>query len=361
MGAVGRILLIIVVIAVVAVGAGFFLLPNTASRTETLTIERPAQTVFARLASTPVGTVIAEGVTTAEPATAEGETVTVPVAYADQATGRVVYTVTPQGEGSQVRVRLEQDLGSNPVARFTAIGGGPVSPLIEGAAANVTADLNALPSASFEGLQYVVETIEARPFFYAQSCVPNEPDTITTLISDAKTAIEPLMRSRGLQQAGPLMAVEPRVVENQYCFQIGYPFTGRAPGSVLGQLIQSGQTPGGQVLHMTYTGTEADVLAQVYDPMDALLAAAHIDNPSTREDDWTTFEVYNDDPTQAGGSRNREIYYVVPDGVDISALTAIAAPAQSLPTPAAAPAADPAAPPATPVQAPATPAPATTP
>jgi hypothetical protein len=357
MGAVGRIILIVVVIAVIAVGAGFFLLPNTASRTETLTIERPSQTVFARLASTPVGTQISEGVTVSEPATAADDTVTVPVTYADGATGRVVYTVTPEGDNSQVQVRLEQDLGTNPMARFTAIGGGPVSPLIEAAAASVSADLTALPSASFQGLQYVVETLAPRPFFYAQSCVPNEPESITTLIADAKTAIEPLMRSRGLTQAGPLTAVEPRVVENQYCFQIGYPFTGRAPGSVLGQLVQSGQTPGGQVLHMTYTGTEADVLAQVYDPMDALLAAAHIDNPGTREDDWTTFEVYNDDPTQAGGSRSREIYYVVPDGVDIAALTAISPAAQALPTPAPAQPADATAPPAGATPAPATPAP----
>ena len=86
--------------------------------------------------------------------------------------------------------------------------------------------------------------------------------------------------------------------------------------------------------------------------MDALLAAAHLDNPATREDDWATYEVYNDDPTQAGGSRNREIYYVVQG--DVSALTRIA--------PASAPVAVPAAAPAATTETPAaTPAPATTP
>jgi hypothetical protein len=96
------------------------------------------------------------------------------------------------------------------------------------------------------------------------------------------------------------------------------------------------------------------VVAQVYDPMDALLAAAHLDNPATREDDWVTYEVYHDDATQAGGSRNREIFYVVQG--DISALARIQAPVDAAAVPAEAPAA-PAetAPAATPAPATATP------
>jgi hypothetical protein len=352
---VGRVIGIIVVLVLVVAGAGYFFVPPVASRSQTVDIERPAQTVLARLASTPAQTVVVEGVTTTEAASQEGDTVTAPVSYADGAAGRVVYTVTPNGEGARVNVKLEQDLGANPLDRIQIITGGDVAPLIATAASSVTTDLSALPNATWDGLTYVVEEVAARPFFFAQSCVPNEPETITTLIADAKTAIEPLMRSRNLQQAGPLMAVEPQVVANQYCFQIGYPFTGRAPGSVLGQLIQSGQTPAGQVLRVNYTGTEADVLTQVYDPIDALLGAAHLDNPATREDDWTTYEIYHDDPTQPGGSRNRDVYYVVPQGVDIARVTSIAPPAQALP--AAAPAATDA--PAAGTPAPATPAPAT--
>ena len=82
------------------------------------------------------------------------------------------------------------------------------------------------------------------------------------------------------------------------------------------------------------------------------------DDPATTEDDWTTYEVYHDDATQAGGSRNREIFYVVQG--DISALNAIHGPSAAAPVPPAQPAAAPAdgaAPAATP--APATPAPAT--
>jgi hypothetical protein len=327
MAGVGRILLIVLVIAAVLAGAAFFLLPSSASRSETLTIERPAPTVLARLASTPVGTQIAEGVTLAEAATVEGDTITGPVTFADGGTGRVVYEVTPEGEGAQVVVRIEQDLGSNPIDRLQGLTGGAVAPLVEAAATSVTADLEALPTASFQGLQYSVVQVEARPFFYVENCSESDAESIVAIITQAVDVIPAVMRRANLQQAGPLMAVEPRVVANQYCYQVGYPYTGRQPRALL--VGRTGQTPGGTALRVTYTGTEDDVLAQVYDPMDALLAAAHLDDPSTTDDDWTTYEVYNDDATQAGGSRNREIFYAVPEGVDIAALTRIQAPVEA--------------------------------
>src|SRR5688572_28017019 len=118
MGAVGRTLIIIVVLVLAVGGGGYFFGPTTASRTETLTIERPAPTVLARLASTPIGSVVTEGVTIAEAASVDGDTVTAPVSFADGATGRVSYTVTPEGEGSRVQVKLEQDLGANPMDRI---------------------------------------------------------------------------------------------------------------------------------------------------------------------------------------------------------------------------------------------------
>lgn len=336
MAGVGRTIGIVVVIILVAVGGFYFFGPKTASRSQTLEIPRPAAVVLARLASTPVGSTVVPGVTVSEAATTTGDTVTAPVAFANGATGQVTYRVTQQGEGSSVNVKLEQNLGANPLDRIDALTGGDVSPLIATAASAVEADLTALPNATFTGLVYDVAEVTARPFFFAQSCVQNEPDSITNLVSDAVVAITPLMRQRGLTQAGPLMAVEPRVVNDQYCFQIGYPYSGRAPGQVLGNLFQSGQTPSGRVLHVHYTGSEADVVPQVYDRLDALLGAARLDNPATREDDWVTYEVYNDDPTQSGGSRNREIYYVVPANVDL-------APVQALLAPGAAPADAPAA------------------
>lgn len=356
MGAAGRIILIVVVLVLVAAGAGYFLVPPVASRSETLNIERPAPTVFARLSSTPAGTAIAEGVTLAEITSAEDNVVTGNVTYADGATGRVTYTVTPQGEGSNVQVKLEQDLGPNPLDRIQALTGGPVGPLLEAAAANATTDLNALPNATFAGLQYTVVDVAARPFFYVENCSDTDPESVTSIISQAVAAIPPVMATNHLTVAGPLMAVEPRVVNNQYCYQVGYPYTGRAPRALL--IGKVGQTPAGSALRVVYTGTEENVIHDVYDPMDALLAAAHLDDPATRDDDWPTYEVYNDDATQAGGSHNREIYYVTTG--DISALTRIAPPStEAAPAPVAPAATDTTTTPAP--TTPATPAPATTP
>jgi hypothetical protein len=349
---VGRIIGIIVVLVLAAAGAGYFLVPPVAARSQTVEIERPAQTVLARLASTPANTVVVEGVTTTEAATQDGDTVSAPVSFADGAAGRVVYTVTPAGEGARVEVKLEQNLGSNPMDRLAIITGGDVAPLIEAAATSVSTDLTALPNATWEGLTYVVEEVQARPFFYVENCSDTSAESITSIITQATAAIPAVMRTNNLQTAGELIAVEPRVVSNQYCYQVGYPYSGRQPRALL--IGKTGQTPAGQVLRVNYTGTEADVVAQVYDRFDALLGAAHLDNPATREDDWITYEVYHDDATQAGGSRNRDIYYVVPSGVDIARVTSIAPPVQALP--AAAPAA--AGAPAGATPAPATPAPA---
>lgn len=338
MAAVGRTLIIVVVVVLGLGAALYFLGPKTASRSQTLDIERPAPTVLARLSSTPVGATVVEGVTIAEAPTTEGDTVTAPVAYADGGTGRVTYTVTADGEGSNVNVKLEQDLGPNPLNRFAALTGGEVAPLIAGAASAVETDLNALPNATFAGLQYSVVDLTARPFFYVENCSDTSPESVTSIISQAVVAIPPVMQASRLTVNGNLMAVEPRVVSNQYCYQVGYPYSGRQPRALL--IGKTGETPSGQALRVVYTGEEANVIAQVYDPMDALLGAAHLDNPATREDDWVTYEVYHDDATQAGGSRNREIYYVVPQGADITALTRIAPASEAAAVPANAPAAE---------------------
>jgi len=337
MGAVGRIILIVFVVLLVAVGAGYFLLPNSASRTETLAIERPAPTVFARLASTPAGTTIAEGVTLTEVTSAADNVVVANVAYADGATGRVTYTVAPEGEGSSVRMKLEQDLGSNPIARFTAIGGGPVTPVIEAAAASVTADLNQLPNASFEGLQYTIEQVAARPFIYNQNCSPTDPAEIREAVAQSLVVLRPLLARYNLTQDGPPIAVETSWDEanNQYCFQIGYAFTGRPPRIYAGGSV--GETPAGTAVRVTYQGTEEEVLP-LYTQMEALIAAARLTQ-------GRSFEIYHDDATQTGGSINREVFYMV-EG-DTARLTELAPPTAA-PPPAAEPAASGASTPETP-------------
>lgn len=341
MGGFLRTLLIIVVLLAIAAGVAYFVLPPVASRTESFTVERPAETVFARLASTPAGSQIAEGVTLSEVVSAENNIVVANVAFADGATGQATYTVSAEGEGAEVQLKLDRNLGANPLDRIGVVTGAGVGPVAEAAAAAVSADLATLPDATFSGLAYEVVTLEARPFFYIQNCAPTDAEAVEDVVAQSLLALRPIMARHRLQEAGRPIAVEPRVEANQYCYQIGLPYTGTPPRVLA--VGTAGQTPGGQALRMVYTGTEANVIAEVYDRMDALLAAAHLDDPTTQEDDWTTFELYNDDPTQTGGSRNREIFYVV--NGDITRLTAIAPPsAPAAPAVEAAPAADAAAP-----------------
>lgn len=352
MGAVGRILMIVVVIALVAVGAAFFVLPSQATRTETFTVERPAASVFARLASTPPGTALAEGVTQNEVTSAENNVVVANVAYAEGGTGTATYTVTEEGQGARVELALAKDLGPNPLNRFGAITGAGVGPLADAAAASVTTDLTSLPSASFVGLEYSLQTVEARPFFYVQNCSPQDAAAIKEVVAQSLLALRPIMARHNLREAGPPVAVETSWDEaaNQYCFQIGLPYTGTPPRVLA--VGAAGQTPAGQAIRVEYTGTEEDVIP-TYDRMEALIAAARLTQ-------GRSFEVYHDDATQAQGSVNREIFYLV-EG-DTSRLTQLAPPAAAAPAPAAQPAEAPAAPaaeqpaaPTAPATAPATP------
>ncbi|MEJ0059677.1 MAG: hypothetical protein WDM79_08965 [Terricaulis sp.] len=347
MGAIGRILLIVVVVVLIAAGAAYFVLPSSASRTESFTIARPPASVFARLASAPPGTQIAEGVTQTAISSAADNVVVAEVAYADGATGRATYTVTPEGAGSRVDIKLEQALGSNPLNRVQALTGGNVGPLAEAAAATVTADLNAVPAANFAGLAYSIEQVAARPFFYVSNCSPQDPEAIKEVVTQSLIVLRPLMARYNLQVAGDPVAVETSWENEQYCFQIGLPYTGTPPRVLA--VGTAGQTPAGVAVRVPYTGSEEQVIP-VYDQMEALIASARLVRGKS-------FEIYHDDATQVGGSINREIFYLV-EG-DTAQLTRLAPPA-ALPTPAPAPAAPAAAAPAA-TPAPGTPAPAATP
>lgn len=324
MAGIGRTLLIGLVGVGAVGGGGYFLIPPVASKTHSFQVEAPAPAVFARLASTPDNTSLAQGVTLTHVTSAENNVVVGDVTYADGATGRVTYTVRPQGDGTTIDLKLDQNLGASPMDRVSALTGGPVAPFAEAAATAAQADLGALPDADFVGLVYDVVQVTPQPFFYHENCSPSDPDSISSIVAQAVAGIPPVMRTKGISPAGPIMAVEPRVVNNQYCYQIGYPYSGPQPRGAL-LFGKAGQTPGGTMLHVHYTGSEADVTAQVYDRLDALLGAAHLDKPGDPSDDWVTYEVYNDDPMQPGGSRNRDIYYVTQG--DISRLSALVAPA----------------------------------
>lgn len=313
----------IVAIATVAMS----LLPTEVHSSATASVDRPIATVFARFASTPVGSTVGEGVTLTNIVSAENNAVVADVAFADGGTGRLEYLFEPEGEGTRVRVELAHNTGPNLGARFSALFAG--SREASGVVERIASDFNAMPNAVFAGLPYRVVELSPGPFLYVENCSSAEPESVTSIISQAEMALPGIMRQLNLEIAGQLIAVEPHPEAGQFCYQVGYPFRGRAPRQML--IGQAGQTPSGSALRIDYTGTEADVVAQVYDRVDALLAAAHLDDPATRDDDWVTMEFYYDDPTQPGGSRNRSIYYIAPDGVDLSAVTRVHPPLAAAP------------------------------
>lgn len=315
MTGIARVALTAVVVALAVATLGYFLGPRSASRSQTIEIERPAATVLARLESTPVGSTVAEGVTISGPPTVNGDVVTAPVQFDDGAGGRIQYRVAARGDGAAVDIHLQRDLGADPLARMQAITGGNVGPLLSSAASVVESDLNALPNASFQGLNYSLVTVEAQPFVYVESCASSDSESINTFVADAASTLDAYMGAANLRSDGRLTLIENTPAAGQYCRKLGFPFRGRPPAAFVSGGVSVGATPQGAALRVPYSGSDADVVSQVYDPIDSLLAAAHLRSAST-------YEVYHDDPSQPGGSRDREVYFVV-EG-DLSALSAIA-------------------------------------
>ena len=160
MKAIGGFLLTVVVVALVAVGAGFFFLPKVASKTETVQIAKPAASVYALLASAPAGEKIAEGATQTLKSATPPDTVVFDVTYADGSTGLATYKVTAKSDtASEVALKLEKPLGSSPMDRLSGLTGAPVAPFISGATKELSADAAGLLDKPFTGLVYEVVTV----------------------------------------------------------------------------------------------------------------------------------------------------------------------------------------------------------
>jgi len=358
MKALGLGLLGLVVVGGGGYGGSLVLLPQSAAKSQTIEVDKSAPSVVARLASAPVNAPIGEGglVTQTAIHPAANNVVTADVKFSDGGLGHATYTVTPAGEGSKVDVKLERTLAYlNPIERFQGGGGEPVAAAAAKFFPAVTADLTdaKIEGKSFDGLAYAVEQVTARPFIFNANCSPVDPAEIREAAAQSLAVLRPLLERYKLVQDGPPIAVETAWDDaehpKQYCFQIGYAFTGEPPRIYAGG--QVGQTPAGDVIRVHYEGPEENVLP-TYDRMELAMWAAHVS--------WgRSFEVYHDDPEKPGGSVTRDIYYLLTS--DPSALARLvpsapaAAPAAATPAPAApAPAQETPAPAATPA-APATP------
>jgi hypothetical protein len=376
MGGIVRIVLIVVAILAVLIGVSFFVLPREASQSQTVTIARPAANVLAYLASAPADQAAGEGVTqtvteyTADSTDGKVGAVAAALTYGDGQSADVTYEVRPEGDGAQVTITVTQPLGMNPLARVQGMSGGKAQMLLEGVKAALNAQSEAIPAFNFAELRYDIVTPPARSYMYFEATATQDPADIKASVAQALTLIRPALSQFGLTEAGRPIAVEVEWNEaaNEYRFRAGLPFTG-TPATPVRGLVRTGDTPTGQAIRVTYTGPEANIIP-VYDQVESMVAAFRLTL-------GRSFEVYLDDPGQAAGSAEREIYIFVEGdtatmtalfpttegraqtGVDGQPAAALPAAPVTVDTAAAAPAEAPA---ATPAPAPAaTEAPAATP
>lgn len=312
--------------AVALVGAGvggsYVVTPNSVSKEQTIVIDRPVATVYALLASTPEQAPVAEGLTQTVTALDLRNTVEASVAFAEK-TAKVAYTLSTQPAGTQVQIKVTQSLGFNPATRFQQQSGAQLEPVVAAIAAWADAEAKKMPTADFSDLVYEIVTVPARPFLYLEGSTTKGEGQITDGARQASAILKTVFASNNLQLNNPI-AVETAWTGDTYGFNFGIPYSGQRPAVLIG--VKAGETPSGTAIKVAYTGAEATIVADVYDKIDALIAA-------TRLTEGTNFEEFLDDPAQPGGSRNRFVYYIVTGNTE--ALKSIAPSATAPPAPVA--------------------------
>jgi hypothetical protein len=336
--------------AVALVGAGggalYVATPSKVEKDVTFTVDRPLATVYARLASTPGEATVSEGVTQTVTSLKLRETVESDVTFLTNKKADVTYTLSADGKNTSVKIHVRHDLGLNPAERVSKERGDQVGTILASLQAWVAAEAVATKTTDFSDLSYEIVTRAAQPYLYLEGSTTKGAGQITDGARQATAILKTVFASNNLALTNPI-AVETAWTGDTYGFNFGMPYTGQRPAVLIG--VKAGETPAGQAIKVNYTGAEETIMTQVYDKIDALIAA-------TRLTEGPNFEVYLDDPTQVGGSRNREIYYIVTGDTEKVTTYAPPAPKTALaPAPAVAPAAE-----ATVTPAPATP-PATTP
>ncbi len=339
-----------VALAGAGVGGSYVVLPGKVEKEQVITIDRPVATVFALLASAPEQTKVAEGLTQTVTALDLRKTVEASIDIAGKS-GKVTYSLTPAAAATEVKIVVSQDLGFNPVDRANGMSGAQLVPVAAAIATWADGEAKKTPTADFSDLVYEVVNLPARPFLYLEGSTTKGAGQIADGARQATAILKTVFASNNLQLSNPI-AVETAWTGDTYGFNFGIPYTGQRPAVLIG--VKAGETPSGTALKVSYTGSEDAIVPAVYDKIDALIAA-------TRLTEGANFEEFLDDPSQAGGSRNRLVYYIITGNTE--ALGRIAPTATAPPAPAVAPAA---APPSTvtpapaPAPAPATPEPAPT-
>lgn len=327
-----------------AFGASLVLLPGTATKVETIAIDRPPSTVYALLASMPATHKMGESLTVRvvpESIKTPADPLTVEFTTADGRKLAGEWLVSGQGMTSQAKLTLTEDLGINPLARMQGGSGAQLAAPSEAALKAIKAEAEAIGNFDFSRLNYKVENVSPMKFIYISATTSQQADIIKDSIRKSLNLVRTAFADNNLTPSGLPIAVETAWKEDSYGFQAGLPYEGPTPLNLIG--VTAGETPSGPAVIVDYYGAEADIIP-VYDQMETLMAA-------TRVQRGASMEVYKDDPTQPGGSQKRQIVYFIRDG-NAALISKVAPPFQgtTLPSgnPAALPPPQPAAIPATP-------------
>jgi len=314
-----------VALAGAGLGGSYVITPGSVTKEQTITIDRPVATVFALLASTPEQAPVAEGITQTVTALDLRKTVEASVGFAGTKSAKVEYGLTaaaaapgataPSAGATTVVIKVTQSLGLNPVERSQGGAGAQLEPVVAALAAWADTEAKKTPTADFSDLVYEVANVPARPYLYLEGSTTKGEGQITEGARQASAILRTVFASNNLQMTNPI-AVETAWTGDTYGFNFGMPYTGQRPNVLIG--VKAGETPSGTAIKVAYTGAEATIVPDVYDKIDALIAA-------TRLTEGTNFEEFLDDPTQTGGSRNRFVYYIVTGNTE--ALKNIAPPA----------------------------------
>jgi hypothetical protein len=342
--------------AVALVGAGggalYVATPSKVEKEITFTVDRPLATVYAMLASAPGETAVVDGVTQTMTAVKLRETVESDVTFLTNKRADVTYTLAPAEKATSVTLHVRHDLGLNPAERVSKERGDQVNTIMTSLQSWVLAEAAKTKTTDFSDLSYEIVTRTAQPYLYLEGSTTKGAGQITDGARQATAILKTVFASNNLALTNPI-AVETAWTGDTYGFNFGMPYSGQRPAVLIG--VKAGETPAGTAIKVHYTGSEDTIVANVYDKVDALIAA-------TRLTEGTNFEVYLDDPTVPGGSRNREVYYIVTG--DTEKVTTYAPPAPrsaAAPAPAVAPAAAESTVTPTPAPAPAATPPATAP
>jgi len=318
--------------AVALVGAGggayYVATPSKVEKDVTFTVDRPLATVYARLASTPGETRVVDGVTQTVTALEQRKSIESDVTFLTNKKVDVTYTLTADGANTNVKVFVRHDLGLNPAERLGKERNDQVANILASLQTWVAAEAAQTKTADFSDLTYEIVTRTAQPYLYLEGSTTKGAGQITDGARQATAILKTVFASNNLALTNPI-SVETAWTGDTYGFNFGMPYSGQRPAVLIG--VKAGETPSGQAIKVHYTGSEDTIVGAVYDKVDALIAA-------TRLTEGTNFEIYLDDPTQPGGSRNREIYYIVTGDTEKVTTYAPPAPAGSAPVPAPAPA-----------------------